>query len=175
MVNAAGGLLRETFSWRWHNAWSGVPLRGGQPRDTEGGRPRDIEAIVPHARLQRTDGWGVTHEMPMDHWCVTREDLKKLRVAVHNAVADGHIIPSELDPFDPSDDRYGPCVHTVVQQMIKPVTYAAGGCSWALMYHPKGLKCDLFVTHGWAEGIYEFIDKVLHSWPRKAKHAYCCM
>ena len=22
-----------------------------------------------------------------------------------------------------------------------------------------GLKCDLFITHGWAEGIFEFVDK----------------
>ena len=31
------------------------------------------------------------------------------------------------------------------------------------------------MTHGWAEGFYEFADKLLHSWPRGAKHAYCCM
>ena len=24
----------------------------------------------------------------------------------------------------------------------------AGGQSWALMAHPGGLKCDLFITHG---------------------------
>ena len=51
----------------------------------------------------------------------------------------------------------------------------SGGQSWALLAHPSGLYCDLFVSHGWAEGIYEFIDKVLNSWPRGTKHAYCCM
>jgi hypothetical protein len=35
--------------------------------------------------------------------------------------------------------------------------------------------CDLFVTHGWAEGLYEFVDKVTASWPRGATAAYCCM
>merc|ERR1712190_50981 len=43
------------------------------------------------------------------------------------------------------------------------------------MLHPEGLQCDLFVTHGWNEGIFEFIDKVLNSWPRACYHAYCCM
>mmetsp|Transcript_63452 Transcript_63452/g.206104 ORF Transcript_63452/g.206104 Transcript_63452/m.206104 type:complete len:484 (+) Transcript_63452:279-1730(+) len=47
--------------------------------------------------------------------------------------------------------------------------------SWALMLHPEGLECDLFVSHCWDEGIYEFIDKVLLSWPRSARHVYCCM
>ena len=56
-----------------------------------------------------------------------------------------------------------------VAQLIKPVTHIAGELSWALMENPKGLKCDLFVTHGWAEGIYEFIDKLLHAWPRDSK------
>jgi len=43
------------------------------------------------------------------------------------------------------------------------------------MLHPDGLECDIFVTHCWLEGIYECIDKVLNSWPRRARHAYCCM
>jgi len=30
------------------------------------------------------------------------------------------------------------------------------------------------LTHCWTEGMFEFIDKVLHSWPRRARHAYCC-
>merc|ERR1712232_1378363 len=50
-----------------------------------------------------------------------------------------------------------------------------GNASWALMCHPEGRVCDLFITHGWAEGVYEFIDKVVNSWPSGARHAYCCM
>jgi hypothetical protein len=51
----------------------------------------------------------------------------------------------------------------------------AGDASWALVRHPAGLLCDLFVTHGWQEGVYEFTDKVLASWPPGARNAYCCM
>jgi len=36
------------------------------------------------------------------------------------------------------------------------------------------LECDLFVTHGWLEGIFEFSSKVLHSWPAGCNHAYVC-
>ena len=63
-----------------------------------------------------------------------------------------------------------------LEQLIKPLTRAAGDPSWALMLHPEGLLCDVFVTHGWTEGIFEFISKVLNSWPSNdATFAYCCM
>lgn len=73
------------------------------------------------------------------------------------------------------DRRYGPTIYTITDQLVKPITAQAGGMSWALMRHPEGLKCDLFITHAWQEGIFEFIDKVLASWPRGLKHAWCCM
>mmetsp|Transcript_79020 Transcript_79020/g.256229 ORF Transcript_79020/g.256229 Transcript_79020/m.256229 type:complete len:678 (-) Transcript_79020:65-2098(-) len=115
------------------------------------------------------------HTVAPNRWCVTRQDLIEFRCLVKKHVAEGKIAPTELDPFDPNDACIGPCVHTVVKQLIVPVTEKAGNASWALMLHPDGLECDLFVTHCWLEGIFEFIDKVLNSWPRGARHAYCCM
>ena len=56
-----------------------------------------------------------------------------------------------------------------------PVTAQAGKMSWALMRHPKGLDCDLFISHAWQEGVFEFLSKVLHSWPAGARHVWCCM
>lgn len=38
------------------------------------------------------------------------------------------------------------------EQYIKPVTLQAGKVSWALMQHPHGLDCDLFISHAWQEG-----------------------
>ena len=78
------------------------------------------------------------------------------------------------DPFDPQDHAIGPCMYTVNDQYIKPITADAGNVSWALMKNPKGLPCDLFITHAWAEGVFEFIDKVLQSWPHRAGAAYVC-
>merc|ERR1719401_1843238 len=63
----------------------------------------------------------------------------------------------------------------VSEQFVKPVTRRAGGMSWALMMHPEGLPCDLFITHCWREGVFELVSKVLHSWPLGARGAYCCV
>ncbi|CAJ1375368.1 unnamed protein product [Effrenium voratum] len=47
--------------------------------------------------------------------------------------------------------------------------------SWALLKHPDGVSCNIFVTHCWAEGIYEFLDRVEGSWPGGADEgAYIC-
>ena len=35
----------------------------------------------------------------------------------------------------------------VTEQHIKPVTREAGKMSWALMLNPRGLDCDLFISH----------------------------
>jgi len=134
-----------------------------------------VSSTESYHRHVRGDGHSLHHTVPMDYWTVTRQDIQNLRHAVRSGVRDGSIRPTECDTFDVLDNKHGPCIHTVVAQFIKPVTYIAGDQSWALMRNPSGSKCDLFVTHGWAEGIYEFIDKVLNSWPRGAKHAYCCM
>ena len=79
-----------------------------------------------------------------------------------------------MNPFDPTDYSIGPSMYTVTEQYIKPVTAAAGNVSWALMKHPSGLPCDVFITHAWAEGVFEFIDKVFSSWPQGGRAAYVC-
>ena len=107
-------------------------------------------------------------------WGVTLEDLKQFRRLVRHAVAEGVIKPTDRDPFDTADCRIGPSIYTVNMQYIQPVTAAAGNPSWALMLHPAGLKCDSFITHGWAEGVFEFVDQVVNSWPFGAKAAYVC-
>ena len=61
------------------------------------------------------------------------------------------------------------------EQYIKPVTQQAGKMSWALMRHPDGLECELFISHAWQEGVFEFLAKVRHSWPRSVHTAWCCM
>eukprot|EP00933_Yihiella_yeosuensis_P052327 TRINITY_DN5035_c1_g1_i2.p1 TRINITY_DN5035_c1_g1~~TRINITY_DN5035_c1_g1_i2.p1 ORF type:complete len:378 (+),score=40.35 TRINITY_DN5035_c1_g1_i2:27-1136(+) len=110
-----------------------------------------------------------------DRWCITKADLRDVAKRVKMSILDGSIQPTLRDAFDKNDLSIGPSVYTVNEQFIKPITKAAGKMSWALMVHPLGLKCDLFVTHAWQEGIFEFIDKVLHSWPRPTFHAWCCM
>ena len=120
------------------------------------------------------DGLRLHESVAMSRWCVSLEDLKQFRRLVMHAVKDGRITPTERDKFDPSDFRIGPSMYTVTEQYIKPITSAAGCASWALMKHPEGLRCDLFITHAWAEGIFEFADKAISCWPRHAAGAYVC-
>ena len=63
---------------------------------------------------------------------------------VRDAIDCGVIVPGDLDPFDPEDNNIGPSVHSVVQQMIRPISERTGGQSWALLQNPDGLFCDLF-------------------------------
>mmetsp|Transcript_67797 Transcript_67797/g.150174 ORF Transcript_67797/g.150174 Transcript_67797/m.150174 type:complete len:735 (-) Transcript_67797:10-2214(-) len=120
------------------------------------------------------DGVQLHQTVPMNRWTVTLPDVQQFRRLVRRAVADGRIRPTELDAFDPTDFVKGPTMYTVNEQYIKPVTKAAGSVSWALMKHPQGLECDLFITHGWAEGVFEFVDKLISSWPQEASAAYVC-
>jgi hypothetical protein len=152
---------------------------------------------VPIQQLQQQvegmpDGWGIStapgwgmdgkklHGMSdggggvaIDSWCLTREDFIFLRADVKKAIASGQIRPTEEDNFDVADDKIGPNMYTVCAQYVQPLTQKAGSMSWALMRNPEGLKCDLFITHGWIEGIFELIDKVVYSWPVGNKAAYC--
>ncbi|CAK9076395.1 Uncharacterized protein SCF082_LOCUS36833 [Durusdinium trenchii] len=101
-------------------------------------------------------------------WCVTFGDLQYLHSEVQEAIQDGQI------PED-SSGAYGPSIYVVNEKYIKPITALAGKMSWALMMNPQCLESDLFITHAWQEGIFEFIEKVLTSWPARARHAWCCM
>ncbi|CAK9087221.1 unnamed protein product [Durusdinium trenchii] len=101
-------------------------------------------------------------------WCITFADLKFFRSEVHKAIQDGQ-------NFQENFSEYGPSIYAVNEHYIKPVTAAAGKMSWALMMNPHGLDCDLFITHAWQEDVFEFTDKVLTSWPWRARHAWCCM
>lgn len=118
------------------------------------------------------------HEtIPADRWCVTWADLKYLRKSVKSAIRKEVIQPPAdgRDDFLMVDEVYGPSIYTVNEQYIKPITHFHGKMSWALMRNPAGLDCDMFISHAWLEGIFEFLRKVLHSWPRGVRTAWCCM
>ena len=102
-------------------------------------------------------------------WCITFTDLKFFRSEVHRAIHDNQTFQENFEA------SYGPSIYAVNEHYIKPVTAAAGKMSWALMMNPDGLDCDLFITHAWQENVFEFTDKVLSSWPWRARHAWCCM
>ena len=102
-------------------------------------------------------------------WCVTFADLQFFQSEVHRAIRTGELLENS------ESSSRGPSIYSVNEHYIKPVTAAAGKMSWALMMNPEGLDCDLFITHAWQEDVFEFTEKVLTSWPWRARHAWCCM
>ncbi|CAE8627003.1 unnamed protein product [Polarella glacialis] len=151
---------------------------------TQQHQQQQVEGMPDGWDISTAPGWGMDgkklHGMSdggggvaIDSWCLTREDFIFLRADVKKAIASGQIRPTEEDNFDVADDKIGPNMYTVCAQYVQPLTQKAGSMSWALMRNPEGLKCDLFITHGWIEGIFELIDKVVHSWPVGNKAAYC--
>ena len=157
VVGMVGVLLN---TWFLHARPRPIPLK---PKDSE---------LFP--RQTCGDGEALHKSVPKDRWCVSLEDLRQLRRLVMHAVAQGMIRPTEKDKFDVSDLACGPSVYTVTEQFVRPATALAGNMSWALLKNATGLRCDVFVTHCWAEGIYEFLDRLEHTWPRGAQGAYVC-
>jgi len=128
------------------------------------------------------DGKILHDTVPPEKWCITKKDLHFVRQEIWSAVKRMKLKPiledtedEKVDLFDPEDDTIGPNMYNTVRNYIKPLTEEAGSMSWALLRHKDGLKCDLFITHCWAEGAFEFIDKVLTSWPWRARTAWCCI
>ena len=99
---------------------------------------------------------------------LSAQDLKFFQSEVHRAIQSQSFRTLTFGPT-------GPSLYAVNEHYIKPVTAAAGHMSWALMMNPGGLDCDLFITHAWQEDVFEFTEKVLASWPWRARHAWCCM
>ncbi|CAE7640935.1 unnamed protein product [Symbiodinium sp. CCMP2592] len=131
----------------------------------------DLQVLCPqHVH----DGAALHRTVEQAKWGVSLEDLRQFRRLVHHEVKSGSIRPTDRDQFALSDVTIGPSAYTVNDQMIRPITAAAGNVSWALMKHPEGCLCDLFITHGWAEGMFDFVEKVVNSWPRAARGAYVC-
>lgn len=82
------------------------------------------------------------------------------------------------------DPAIGPNMHLVSGQWIVPTTaqpdpvYAIPALSYALMHNTDqaGLLCDLFISHAWDEGIFEFGKNCLEAWPDECGAAYfCCL
>ena len=126
--------------------------------------------------LSRGDAAFELHRsVPADRWCVTSSDLAFLYDEVLRALRSGQIRPRNADAFEEALGPHGPSIYTVNEEYIKPVTYQAGKMSWALMRNPNGLDCDVFISHAWQEGIFEFLTKVKYAWPMAMETAWCCM
>eukprot|EP00931_Biecheleriopsis_adriatica_P066327 TRINITY_DN40715_c0_g1_i1.p1 TRINITY_DN40715_c0_g1~~TRINITY_DN40715_c0_g1_i1.p1 ORF type:complete len:614 (-),score=79.89 TRINITY_DN40715_c0_g1_i1:28-1809(-) len=126
-------------------------------------------------RCQKLEGHELHERVDASRWCISRDDLDFFEKEVKRCVAESRIRdnPTVPNPYH-EHPAIGPTIYQVTKHYIKPVTKAAGGMSWALMRNPRGLPCDVFATHGWKEGVFEFICKARRVWPIDARHMYIC-
>eukprot|EP00439_Symbiodinium_sp_Y106_P032068 s3894_g3.t2 len=78
------------------------------------------------------------------------------------------------------DPVIGPNMHQLNACFIRPTTqqndpfHGISRLSYALHCNPYGLTCDLFISHAWAEGVFELTGTVLDNWPEDCEAAYIC-
>ena len=113
--------------------------------------------------------------IPSERWCITRSDLQLFEYHVQQHWILGKIPNDPAFPISHHDDpAFGPSMYAVNEHVIKPLTAEYGGMSYALLLHPEGLQCDIFVTHAWGEGVFEFLSKVYRGWPKGCSYMYIC-
>lgn len=116
--------------------------------------------------------------IPPERWCITLAEFYAFVHEVRQAWTSGKV-PEDDPGSNPrhGDPRHGPNLYQVNEHYVKPLTQAAGGMSYALMKHPEGLLCQVFISHAWAEGIFELSDFVRRGWPRlqRLRNLYCCL
>lgn len=117
------------------------------------------------------------------YWGVSLEQLREFVADVRNAVEEGSIVNTSPKNFVYSASKFeevGPNMHQVNHQFIKPRTGPDTGQSLAcasyavMLNHESGLECDLFYSHAWDEGVYQFGEVALSSWPEECTAAYIC-
>ena len=107
---------------------------------------------------------------------MTKEQMHEFWERVRDCVTQKMITvdPEFGNVEDFAHKELGPTIYETNRGCIQPITAKAGGMSWALMKNEHGLTADLFVTHAWREGVYEFLLKLLHQWPVRARSAWIC-
>jgi len=114
--------------------------------------------------------------IPPEDWSVTKAEFLDF---VHKArrAWEEEKIPDSVEYPNAGHCTYeiGPSMYQVTEHFIKPITEKVGGMSWALMCNPKGHPCDLFVSHAWSEGLFEFARHLRRAWPWRADHLWCCV
>mmetsp|Transcript_17519 Transcript_17519/g.40794 ORF Transcript_17519/g.40794 Transcript_17519/m.40794 type:complete len:620 (+) Transcript_17519:31-1890(+) len=124
------------------------------------------------------DGVGAgQRDVSPSRWCVSKDDLRQFSQEVKEFWLAGGIPDDAIDRDDLDADEdfseIGPTIYKVNEHFIKPRTREQD-TSWALMVNPEGRPCDIFASHSWAEGVFEFDKKMRRAWPWSAKNLYCC-
>jgi len=151
-----------------------------------------------------TSGAELLHsELPAEFWGISREQLleftERMRGLLPGAKGaerqqDGlglrnmtleecrKIGVPHYDDHKFADLSVGPNMYQVNEGLVKPETLKADPIrgipflSYAVQKNSQqGLRCDLFISHAWAEGLFEFTHAVVQAWPSECQGAYICV
>ncbi|CAE7323615.1 KIF3C [Symbiodinium sp. CCMP2592] len=121
-------------------------------------------------------------QVTADRWGVTLGSLESFFTTVEEKYRSG-ALQNAGRPYDESkfqNDAVGPNMYQVNEQVIVPATadplLPFPGVSWALRGSPTGARVTHFVTHAWAEGVFEFRRFLMQAWPLNDMNAaaYIC-
>lgn len=160
--------------------------KGASPSETEGGlleKARRLQeacggfAGAEHLHKNITgERWGITADVLEDFEKRTKEKLDA------KEIKNTGMVPYDQKKFD--DHKIGPNMYQINEQVVMPVTKERSlpfpGVSWSLMADPLGALVTIFITHAWAEGVFEFWRNVRTKWPEGlapsglAHAAYIC-
>jgi len=154
----------------------------GQPARSDRSAQITLEerrAICARTQGVARAGSDLHKKLPAVYWGVTKEQVSEFVSEVRAAKLRNET-PATGKPYCPMQfNRCGPNIHQVTAQFIKAVTGESAKpfplASYALQKnHTEGMECDLFVSHCWEEGIFEFGQHVLKAWPADCTGAYIC-
>lgn len=145
-----------------------------------------------------TSGAELVHtKLPAEYWGISQKQLQEFVLLARDLV-DGRLPgiarPSNLsakqckkmgiphyDDTKFNDPLIGPNMYQINMSLIKPLTQKGDPIhnipclSYSLHQNSEcGLLCDLFISHAWAEGIFEFTNTVVQEWPTLCRGAYIC-
>jgi len=135
-----------------------------------------------HTHLQ-PQFWGLSRQQLVEFVNLVREDIQKgniVNLSKQQCTDAGH--PEwyyDQAKFD--NPQIGPNMHAVNGKCIKPWTMNMDPVrkirklSYSCMVNSmRGLICDLFISHAWDEGVFEFANSLLQKWPAQCCGAYIC-
>ena len=121
-------------------------------------------------------------QVTADRWGVTLANLQGFFLAVEEKFRAGALqnVGRLYDESKFRSPSIGPNMYQVNEQVITPLTADTSlllpGVSWALSSSPPLARVTHYVTHAWAEGVFEFRQFLMQAWPYHVGNAsaYIC-
>jgi len=117
------------------------------------------------------------------YWGITRAQLAKFESDLGEAVRRGQVLNTCIvgdtthDYTDELFERDGPTMRQTNAMFIRPRTNETASilpfASYALQCNDEaGLECELFVSHCWDQGVFDFVTTLLSVWPHRCAGAF---